>query len=122
VTTLTVTIDCQDLDRAVGFWRALLRYEPVGAGGQYASIGPGPGGVDGPKLVFQTVPEAKAGKNRIHLDLDLTPGQALEPEVERAVALGATVAGPVVEELGQRWQVMHDPEGNEFCIVELPAG
>ena len=116
-----MTVDCHDLELMRGFWEALLGYRSIGAGGQYASIGPAEGSVEGPKLVFQVVPEPKSAKNRIHLDVDLAPGVPLEPEVERARSLGATVAGDVVEELGQRWQVLLDPEGNEFCIVAQPA-
>jgi len=116
-----VTIDCHDLERVRSFWQELLGYQTIGAGGQYASIGPVEGGVDGPKLIFQIVPEPKVAKNRLHLDVDLDPGQPLEAEVERALALGATRVGAVVEELGQRWQVLQDPEGNELCIVEVPG-
>jgi len=64
-----------------------------------------------PRLWFQRVPEAKVVKNRVHLDL-----QSDDPvrEVERLVALGATVA----EEQGnESLIVMRDPEGNEFCVV-----
>jgi hypothetical protein len=32
------------------------------------------------------------------------------------MALGASVVGPV-EERGELWVVMQDPEGNEFCLT-----
>lgn len=115
--TLTVTVDCTDPERLAGFWAALLGYDRVGGVAQYASIGPAAGGVRGPKLIFQAVPEPKVGKNRLHLDLDLEPGEALEPAVERAMSLGASIVGEVVEEHGLRWRVLADPEGNELCIV-----
>ena len=37
-----------------------------------------------------------------------------------ALALGATLADDVYD--GGRWQVLRDPEGNEFCLLppELP--
>lgn len=65
-----------------------------------------------PRLFFQWVPEAKAGKNRVHLDV-LTDD--LESEVERLAKLGAT-------ELARHsvWVVMADPEGNEFCVQPSP--
>ena len=51
----------------------------------------------GPRLFFQQVPEGKAAKNRLHLDVRAAPGlegeermAALEAECERLVALGAT--------------------------------
>ena len=51
----------------------------------------------GPRLFFQQVPEDKATKNRVHLDVRAAPGlqgderlAALEAERRRLVALGAT--------------------------------
>ena len=118
---LAVTVDCADPTRLAEFWRELLGYRSVGSIAQYASIGPDGGGA-GPKIIFQAVEEPKAGKNRLHLDLDLDPGVDLGPEVERALALGArVVVDEPVEEFGLRWQVLADPEGNEFCIVARPA-
>ena len=120
---LTVTVDCADPAGMSEFWRAVLGYRQVGAVAQYASIAPTEGSVAGPKLIFQAVPEAKVAKNRLHLDIDLAEGVALEPEVERVLGLGATVLGDeVVEEFGMRWQVLADPEGNEFCIVAQAPG
>ena len=65
----------------------------------------------GPRFFFQRVPEGKAAKNRVHLDV-----HAGLDAVDRLVALGATK----VEEFDRgpmgRWVVMLDPEGNEFCV------
>ena len=70
----------------VAFYTAALGYEPFGsAGDRYRSI-VAPDG-NGPKLVFQKVPEPKLAKNRVHLDLIV--GDAIDAEVERFVALGA---------------------------------
>jgi len=44
-----------------------------------------------------------------------------EGEVERLVELGATRVADV-DEWGYRWTVLHDPEGNEFCVVQPGAG
>lgn len=68
----------------------------------------------GRRVLFQRVPEPKAGKNRLHLDLH--PGEGrLADEVERLRALGASVLRHVKEPAGV-WVVMADPEGNEFCV------
>ncbi|MDQ1585150.1 MAG: hypothetical protein QOJ90_2597 [Actinomycetota bacterium] len=83
----------------------------------------------GPAIWFQQVPETKAGKNRLHLDLYPTGRDnalplerrvaIVESKVAEVVGLGATVErrtrhddpdDPVY------YVVMHDPEGNEFCI------
>lgn len=115
--SITVTVDCADPTRLAAFWAELLGYRPIGAVAQYASIGPDEAS-QGPKLIFQQVDETKVGKNRLHLDIDLEAGVALEPEVARAVRLGARrIRDDVVEEHGLSWQVLADPEGNEFCIV-----
>jgi hypothetical protein len=68
-----------------------------------------------PRVLFQQVPEAKAGKNRLHLDVRIGP-ERQEAEVARLVELGATELwrgsqGP------HSWVTMADPEGNEFCVA-----
>jgi hypothetical protein len=68
----------------------------------------------GRRLLFQRVPEAKTGKNRLHLDLHAGEGLRAA-EVARLEALGARVLREVTEPSGA-WVVMADPEGNEFCV------
>ncbi|MFH9426750.1 VOC family protein [Streptomyces sp. NPDC017615] len=75
---------------------------------------PGTGTGLGRRLLFQRVPEAKDGKNRLHLDVHAGPERRGE-EVARLVALGATVLREVSEP-GGSWTVLADPEGNEFCV------
>ena len=56
--------------------------------------------------VFQTVPEPKRVKNRIHWDvLGDTAG---------LIGSGATLVRPHGDDLA--WDVLADPEGNEFCV------
>jgi catechol 2,3-dioxygenase-like lactoylglutathione lyase family enzyme len=111
---IQVNIDCADLDRMVEFYTAALGYLAYGrAGDVYRSIVPDGG--NGPKIVFQRVPEAKVGKNRVHLDLIV--GDRVEAEAERFVALGATrLSDGPIEEGGTHWMVLADPEGNELCL------
>jgi len=80
-----------------------------------------PDGV-GPRLWFQKVPEAKAGKNRVHLDVNVAPDvprdqrpDAVRARVTELEALGARRLYEL-EELGSFWVTMQDPEGNEFCV------
>ncbi|GAA1543401.1 VOC family protein [Kribbella lupini] len=63
-------------------------------------------------LLFIKVPEPRAGKNRLQLDLRPEDQAA---EVERLEALGATRAD-VGQGNDRPWTVMADPEGNEFCV------
>jgi hypothetical protein len=72
-------------------------------------------GWGGPNIWFSRVPEPKTAKNRMHLDLR-APG-ALEDEVTRLERLGASA----VRHFGHH-TIMQDPEGNEFCVEQGPAG
>lgn len=110
---IQINIDCRDPNALAEFYCAALGYVPEGeAGDQYRSIRANDGR---PKIVFQRVPEAKAVKNRMHLDLIVGP--EIEAEAERWVALGASRIERV-EEFGLNWIVMADPEGNELCICD----
>jgi hypothetical protein len=112
---LAIVIDAADPDVLRDFWVAATGYEPFGAAGAYRSAVP-PDGQDGPKLVFQQVPEARpAGKNRLHLDIVV--GDEIAAEVARLEARGATRRTELIEEVGTSWIVLADPEGNEFCLV-----
>jgi predicted enzyme related to lactoylglutathione lyase len=116
----TVTFDCADPHRVAEFWAASLGWElDTGDDDDDASIHPPGTNDDTPwqGLYFQKVPEGKVAKNRVHLDL--RPTDSMAAEVERSVALGATIQGRVDVE-GSSWTVMLDPEGNEFCILRGP--
>ncbi|ANW21272.1 VOC family protein [Streptomyces clavuligerus] len=108
-----IVLDCHDPARLVRFWAALLGGEPVDRGPDWSYVDPPDGGV---RVAFQRVPEGKSGKNRLHLDLDAEGGE-VERASDGAVALGATRVGPVVSDPQGRFQVLRDPEGNEFCFV-----
>lgn len=68
----------------------------------------------GRRILFQRVPESKAGKNRVHLDVHAGDGRRAE-EVARLERLGATALYEA-NEPGGVWVTMTDPEGNEFCV------
>jgi hypothetical protein len=68
----------------------------------------------GRRILFQAVPEAKAAKNRLHLDLLVGP-ETCDAEVERLEGLGATTVS-VHDGPDGRWVLMTDPEGNEFDV------
>ncbi|MCC3765397.1 VOC family protein [Glycomyces sp. TRM65418] len=69
----------------------------------------------GMRILFQTVPEPKTVKNRIHLDLHVGLDR-IESEAARLEALGGKRLTDVISEGGATWIVMGDPEGNEFCV------
>ena len=73
-----------------------------------------------PRILFLQVPEPKAVKNRVHLDL-MPARRTRDEEVERAVALGATQVADHRNDDGTGFVVLADPEGNEFCIERSAA-
>ncbi|HZB00575.1 MAG TPA: VOC family protein [Actinomycetota bacterium] len=126
----TVTFDCADPARLAEFWARSLGWEvgevddegaDVIAGGESGDAYARPAGTTEETpwqgLYFQKVPEGKVVKNRVHLDL--RPLDSMAAEVERSIALGATVQQRVDVE-DSFWTVMLDPEGNEFCILRGP--
>jgi hypothetical protein len=79
----------------------------------------------GPRIYFQKVPEGKTAKNRMHMDLNVGGGRSasiedrrrrVDAEAERLKALGATDSRGAMEQRGEYWIRMNDPEGNEFCL------
>lgn len=106
-----ITVDCLDKHALAAFWCALLGTTVRGEAEQYLGLHPVEPGH--PRLVFQQVAALAEGRSRLHLDLET---HDLDADTARAVALGATVVQEVAE-LGTRWHVLHDPEGNLFCLV-----
>ena len=107
-----VVIDCADHGAVVDFWREALGYERRDVNEQYVALVPTEREPGRPALLFQRVPEPKAGKNRVHLDFR---AEVMADEVDRLVRLGATVIAE--RSLGDFcWTVMADPAGNEFCV------
>ena len=119
VSRLTYTLDCSDGENLAAFWTEALGYTCRGHFDQFWPLVPAEG-VDEPWFVLQQVGEAKRGKNRMHLDLHVDGD--LDAEARRLEGLGAKRQSEDDVVMGDvRWVVMADPEGNEFCLVRLPA-
>ena len=65
-------------------------------------------------LVLQQVPEAKAIKNRVHLDVEVPD---LEQALLSVVEIGGSLIRRVENPSGSRLIVCADADGNEFCLV-----
>lgn len=141
-TRVQVVFDCADPARMAKFWAEALHYKeqdpPAGfeswqawlkAEGipesewNSANAVVDPQGV-GPRIYFQRVPEGKAVKNRVHLDLNVGGGMGtplderkrrIDAEAERLIALGAKRVRSH-EDRGEFCLNMFDPEGNEFDL------
>jgi catechol 2,3-dioxygenase-like lactoylglutathione lyase family enzyme len=105
-----IVVDCHEPARLVRFWAAVLGAEPVDREPNWSYIDP-PGT---PRIAFQAVPEPKSGKNRLHLDIAV---EDVDAAAEEAVALGASRSGGIVRDEHGPFQVMLDPEENEFCFI-----
>jgi hypothetical protein len=132
-----VVVDCRDPHALNRFWAELMDYEvedhhdlieQLMAAGQVAeddtivldgrrafttAAACGDPSGTGPRLLFQTVPEGKQVKNRVHLDV--RAGNDRDAVVARCIEMGATKLwdgqqGP------QTWVTLADIEGNEFCV------
>ena len=105
-----VIVDSADPDRLAAFWSELLDRPVVARSGPYVWLERR----DGLGVGFQRTDGAKAGKNRLHLDLESEDPLAEQARVE---ALGGR---RLTEYDSGGFLVMADPDGNEFCI--LPKG
>lgn len=140
-----LTIDANDPELLARFWARALDYEPVppaeprttwnahyrdrlAGAPAFADRIFDPAGLR-PPIWFQQVPEGKAGKNRLHIDLyptgrdDALPVERrveiVDAKVDELVGLGASVArreGGAGPKDGFYFVVLNDPEGNEFCV------
>jgi len=115
-----LVIDAADPERLAPFWCGLLAtgVDMTIGDGEFLVLSPTE---DGLTVGFQRVPEAKAGKNRLHLDLVVDDLDEATGEIEK---LGGRWLEPgnTRELEGFRWRCMADPEGNEFDIDVLPSG
>jgi hypothetical protein len=122
---VSVVLDCRDPRALVQFWSTALRYRPATSLPSFEVLVPAEGEPPGPVLILQQVAEPKTGKNRAHLDIHPPLDLGVPALVERLERLGGTRLGAPVTDLldkaGIWWQVMRDPEGNEFDVVADPG-
>ncbi|MGI8699032.1 MAG: VOC family protein [Mycobacteriales bacterium] len=112
----SLCVDTQDPDRLARFWADVLGWRRTYEEPDEVVLEPPAGSPeDGvvADLLFLRVPEDKAGKNRLHLDLRPEDQAA---EVERLEALGARRVS-VGQGEDVTWVVLADPDGNEFCVL-----
>lgn len=111
-----ICVDSTDPKPLAHWWAELLGWRVTHEDDEDIVIEPAAGSPEdgvSPDILFLKVPEDKAVKNRLHIDLRPDDQAA---EVARAEALGATRV-----DVGQgddaTWVVLADPDGNEFCIL-----
>ena len=110
-----ITIDVNDFEIALKFWKAALNAEQTDdetwEGSVYRRIKVPHSNM---QILLQLVPEEKVSKTRMHIDIETDD---IDAEAERLILLGAKKYR-TVDELGFRFHIMQDPFGNEFCILQ----
>ncbi|MFZ3467662.1 VOC family protein [Streptomyces sp. 4.24] len=121
-----LTVDCRDPERLAAFWCEVLDFKVIDRSEGLVEIGSWVPTVEEVRarqmpstLVFVRVPEGKAVKNRLHLDVSPIDGSTAD-EVARLTGLGATTTD-VGQGADRSWVVMADPEGNEFDVLRTLA-
>jgi hypothetical protein len=103
-------LDASDARALAEWWCAALGYVlKIGTKGE--DQGKWIGAIEdptgtGPQIWICQVPEPKTSKNRMHLDVT--------GDIDELLNLGATLIRARDSEI--RWDVLADPEGNEFCV------
>jgi hypothetical protein len=109
-----VVVDAHDLPALAQFWAEALHWSVLSSREREIVVGPG---LDAPiGLCFMPAgATTKVAKNRVHLDLTTTADDR-DAEIERLLGLGARRVD--IGQTGEEsWDVLADPEGNEFCVV-----
>lgn len=115
---MNILLDCADPYRLAVFWSEVVGH-PVDQRASPDDAEVVIGMPHGQQLYFARVPEPKTVKNRMHVCLQ--PDIPRDEEVQRLLALGATVIADHRTPSGKGWVVMGDPEGNEFCVLRSVA-
>jgi catechol 2,3-dioxygenase-like lactoylglutathione lyase family enzyme len=112
----SVVIRCFEFDKMFRFWKEALRYENTAPPNGGWVILRDPDGT-GPNISLDQTSEQRVGKrSRLHLDLYTADQTA---EVERLVTIGAR-RYPWRYRPDDDFVVLEDPDGNLFCVVQVP--
>ncbi|MFE6225739.1 VOC family protein [Streptomyces sp. NPDC057854] len=106
-----VTVDCADAYALARFWAEVLDgtlADDDHPGDPEATVESA-----GASLLFIRVPEGKTVKNRVHLDLQ-PQDRTRDEEIERVLALGATLVGDHRNPDGTGWATLADPNTSDY--------
>ncbi|HQE32178.1 MAG TPA: 4a-hydroxytetrahydrobiopterin dehydratase [Propionibacteriaceae bacterium] len=106
LTTDEIAIDTMDASVIQPFWQAVLAYH---VDGDDALVDPYR---RGPAVWFQQLDEPRRVRNRIHLDVTVTPEEA-QVRMERALAAGGRLVSAAA---APSFWVLADADGNEACL------
>lgn len=101
-----VVVDCVDHEHLSRWWASAIGGRPSVDERGFSFIADVPG-APFEAISFLPVEEAKGSKNRIHLDV-------VADGIDGFLRAGASLLRGRDDEIG--WDVLADPEGNEFCV------
>ncbi len=101
-----VAFDCADHETLSRWWAAAIGGERSTEKGGFSCLEQIPN-APFDSLSFAPVSDAKTSKNRVHIDI-------VAEDIRPLINAGATLLRPRYAEIG--WDVLADPEGNEFCV------
>jgi catechol 2,3-dioxygenase-like lactoylglutathione lyase family enzyme len=114
----SIVFRCHEFEKMLAFWQEALHYVPREPARDGWVVLRDPER-KAPNISLSRVPEKRTGRrSQLHLDL-YTKDQ--EGEVERLVGIGAR-RYPWRYRKGDDFVVLEDPDGNLFCVVQLPSG
>jgi predicted enzyme related to lactoylglutathione lyase len=111
----SIVIRVRDCQRQEAFWTAALDYVPNEASRDTDFIVLRPRSGTGPNLSLDEHHSEGPIPPRIHLDLYAEDRDA---EVKRLIALGATEVHWSKKPRDADYDILADPEGNRFCVVD----
>ena len=119
LTIRNVTFMSADPARLADFWMAATGFLERRQHGDEVLVAPADWRF--PRLTFQPVERSRSTPGAQHLDLT---ADDMDAEVVRLEGLGARRLWRIdgSERGGPTWTAMADPDGNEFCVVQRPAG
>lgn len=108
-----IVFDCSDPVAAAQFWCEALGYRITDQDHTGVAIA---GDSAAPTILLMATSDAKAHKNRVHLDV-CPVDMSQEEEVRRLEGLGLGARRVDIGQGDVSWVVMEDPVGNECCVM-----
>jgi 4a-hydroxytetrahydrobiopterin dehydratase len=112
VQEVQVAIAAKPDDIDLGFWRAVLGYDPMADDNGIDPLG------HGSTVWMQGLPEAKPLRHAMHIDVSV-PREHAEARLAAALAAGGTIVDE--SEAPGAW-ILADRAGNKVCIAAWPDG
>ena len=112
VQEVQVAVAAKPGDIDLGFWRAVLGYDPLAPDNGLDPLG------HGSTVWMQDLPEEKPLRHAMHIDVSV-PREHAATRLEAAVAAGGRI---VDDSEAPRWWILADRAGNKVCIASWPDG